>query len=273
MNYSNKMAIVVVTCDENTDVILEYLRYFDMNWSDCPYELIVATESASINNSKARVIQAGENARWTKRAILGINSTSCPYILLTMDDGFIAEKVDTNEVEEILSFIKEHKIKYYRNPKRVYNFKKNPVFSDRNDAYRIRKNQIYGVNFGHNIWDRDIILELLGDGSKSAWQIEEYFNELALDSEAGYYDDYVSDKNNFLHIVETVSHGKWMPKEIKKLEKLGIPVNKGSRGVLPMSDSIKRFCVDIAYHIVPSKYRKGIKKRLSKIGVKFVINN
>ena len=273
MKYRQDMAIVIVSCDAYLDVMKEYMRYFKMNWPDCPYELIVVTETLNLKDDRVYCITAGNDIPWTKRAILGINSTNCPYILMSMDDGFLSEKVNTEEVVEIVDFIKNNSIKYYRNPKRKYKCKKNPVFASRNNVYKIRKNEIYGIDFGHNIWERNTILSLLGDGTKSAWQIEEYLNEIALNSEPGYYEDMVSDKNNFLHIIETVSGGKWMPTEINRLKNLGIPVNIGKRGVLPKSDSVRRKIHQIASSVVPPKQRKNVKRVLSKLGYKFVTKN
>lgn len=273
MNYNKDMAIVIITCDAYMDVMKEYMRYFHMNWEDCPFELIVVTEDVAIDDERITCITAGKGTTWTQRAIIGIEKVDCPYIFMTMDDGFISKRVDTDKVLGILEFIKENGIKYYRNPKRVYKCKKNPVFEERPNVYKIRKDEVYGIDFGHNIWEKGKIRELLGDGSRSAWQIEEYLNDIALNSETGYYDDIVSDKENFLSIVETVSGGKWMPKEIKKLEELGVPVKLGEREILPKSDGHRRFLHGIAYKIVPQKQRKNVKKFFSFFGYKFVTKN
>ncbi len=273
MNMNQDMSIVIITCDAYIDVMQEYMRYFRMNWKDCPFELIVVTEDVDINDERARCITAGKGTEWTQRAIIGIEAASTPYVLMSMDDGFISEPVDTDDVLGIIQFLKDNHIKYYRNPKRKYDYKDNPVFDDNANVYKIKKNLVYGIDFGHNIWEKNTIRELLGDGSRSAWQIEEYLNEIALNSEPGYYDDYVSDKRNFLNIVETVSGGKWMPKEIKKLELLGIPANLGNRGILPWTDTFRRNLHAIAYKIVPQKHRKAVKKVFSKLGYKFVTKN
>lgn len=273
MKFNHDMAIVIVTCDSYIDVIHEYLRYFNMNWKDCPFELIIVGETIDVNDKQARCILTCKGMEWAKRAIVGIESTTCPYILLSMDDGYISKKVNNLNILDILSFMKTKSIKYYRNPKRTYEFKNNPTFPERENTYKIRKNEVYGIDFGHNIWERNTIRKLLGDGTKNAWQIEEYLNEVALNSNPGYYDDFVSDKTNFLHIIETVSGGKWMPTEIKKLEKLGIPVNLGNRDILPISDTIRRKIHHIACKIVPQRNRKAVKKFFTKLGYKFVTKN
>lgn len=273
MDFNREMAIVIITCDAYADVMKEYLRYFKMNWPDCPFELIVVTETTGLDDDRAMFIKAGKETQWTQRAIIGIDSTNCPYIFMSMDDGFISDKVDTNEVLNILGFMKKHDIKYYRNPKRKYEHRNNPVFPDRQSAYKIRKNEVYGIDFGHNIWKKEKIRELLGDGSRNAWQIEEYLNEIALNSEHGYYDDIVSDRDNFLNIIETVSGGKWMPVEIKRLEALGHPVNLGNRGILPKSDTYRRKLHGFANRLVPAKHRKTVKKIVGKLGYKFVTKN
>ncbi len=43
--YNQEMAIIIPACDKYLDIFAEYMRYFRMNWPDCPFEIILVTET------------------------------------------------------------------------------------------------------------------------------------------------------------------------------------------------------------------------------------
>lgn len=273
MQYNKDLAILIPACDAYLDVFSEYMRYFRLNWPDCPFELILITETKEVHDERVTSITTSDKTEWAGRILAGAEATECQYLLTSIEDGFISERVNTDEVLSILEFMKRAGIQYYRNPKRDIKKVKNPICKEYPNAYKIRKNQIYGVNMGYVIWDRKKLIEVFGDGEKNAWQIEEHLNEIALNSDDGYYDEIVSDKHNFLHVIETVSGGKWMPTEIRRLEALGLPVNLGNRGVLPKADIYRRRLHWIANRIVMPEHRKKVKRLFSALGYRFVTKN
>lgn len=271
--YSEDLAIIIPPNDGYLDVFSEYMRYFKMNWPDCPFELILVTQEQYYEDNRVTCITTSADTQWSGRLLAGLAHTKCKYIFSSVEDGFISKRVDTDEVLRVLEFIKKHDIQYYRNPKKEVTNSKDPVFPDNSNIYKIRKNEIYGVNLGYVIWNREKLLEVFGDGKKNAWQIEEYFNEIALHSEYGYYEDMVSDKRNLLNIIETVAGGKWLRQELKMFDQLGIPVNKGNRTVQPITDVYRRRLHSLAYKVIPGRGRKKIKEFFSLLGYKFVTKN
>ncbi len=271
--YNQEMAIVIPACDKYLDIFAEYMRYFRMNWSDCPFEIILVTETKCYKDSRVTSYTTTENTAWTGRVLEGLKHTDCRYILTTIEDGFISEKVKNKDIFQILAFMRKHNIQYYRNPKFGHKRTKENSFQDFRHACKIKKNEVYSRSLGIDIWDRQALIELFGDGSKSAWDIEDYFLQYSLKAENGYFEDWVSDDRNFLHIIETVSGGKWMRSELKRFERLGIPVNTKDRAIMPITDYYRRRLHAIANRIVPKKFRKPVKTFFSKIGFKFASKN
>ena len=271
--YNEKLAIIIPACDKYLDIFSEYMRYFRINWIDCPFEIILVTEVKYYNDPRVTSLITSTTTNWTGRVLEGIKHTKCKYILTTIEDGFISKKVNTEDVFDILNFMEHNNIVYYRNPKTGHIKTKGNSFKDFEYACKIEKDGIYSRTLGIDIWNRDALIDLFGDGTKTAWDVENYFLEYAANSLPGYFDDWVSDSRNFLNVIETVSKGKWIPSAIIEFKKLKIPINIGNRGILPYSDTIRRNIHKIMNYIVPKKYRKSTKSILSRFGFKFASKN
>lgn len=273
MSYDNKLAIVIPAYDGNLDIFKEYLRYFKIFWEDCPFELILVTQDTRYTDERVTSLTTNKEALWTARVLKALEYTKCKYILTSIEDAFISKKINTDYIYMILDFMEKNHIKYYRNPKNGHKKTRKNSFNDFDNACKIRKDIVYSRSLGIDIWERDTLLQLFADGTKNAWQIEEYFLEQAYSEKKGYFDDWVSDKDNFLNVIETVNKGKWIPSAIKKFKKIGYPIDLGNRKVMPLSEVFKlnfRFWIG---KVIPIKFRKKIKKILTKFGFKFAINN
>ena len=267
--YNNRMAIIIPACDAYLDIFAEYVRYFKKNWSDCPFELILVSETKHFDDERVTSLIAGNEVNWTGRVLLGVNHCDCPYIMTMMEDQFISATVNTDDILAAIDFMEKHHIQYYRNPKHGHKQTKNNKFEDYEYACKLEKSGTYSRTLGIDIWERNSLIELFGDGMKSAWDIEKRFLEYSKEGHKGYFDTWVSDKRNFLHIIETVSGGKWMVDAIKRFEELGDPVHLGTRQMHEMSDYRRRKLHSIMNRIVPTKLRKPVKKIATKFGFKF----
>ena len=266
-----RMTIAVISCDNYQDVVGYYLDFVSKNWSDCPFDIVVATEELDLHSEIAKTLRCGTNTTWTKRAIDAINSCESKYILLTVDDLYMSEKVDSEEFIKILDFMDSHSITYYRIPWHLANNKRYKTHPDNSNVNMIPKNMPYGRSIGSSIWERNELLELLGDGSMSAWELEEFFSrEAAQNIGGGYYEHYVADKRYLLHSIQMVSQGKWEVDSVKRLHELGYDIDTSKRGFLSSKVYLRRKVIGTLGTICPVKFRKPIKKMLSKLGVKFV---
>ena len=267
--YSDEMAIILPACDRYLDVVAEYVRYLKMNWNDCPFEVILVTETKKYNDDRISSYTTSETTQWTGRVLEGLKHTTCPYVLVMIEDAFFSKTVNNQIVFDILDFMKKKGIKYYRNPKNGHTRTNDNSFTDFEYACKIEKSGVYNRSLGIDIWDRNALKLFFGDGTMSAWDVEQVFLADAVKGEKGYFEDWVSDTRNFLNVIETVSGGKWMRQPIKQFEKLGIPVNLGEREMHSRTDSIKRRIHRIANIIVPQKLRAPVKAFFSKFGYKF----
>lgn len=266
---NKQMSIVVVGCDAYSDIAEYYLQFLRKNWPDCPFRVLIATESHNFSDGEVANVLCGKESTWTGRAIQAIISTDSPYILLTVDDIFMSDKVDTNEFLNILRFMEEEKIKYYRIPVFRTTKKYEQTYPGNSNAEMIPTNKPYAVSIGTAIWDRTEILRILGDGSKSAWDLENDFSEMSLRGNGDYIEKYVSDKRFLLHSVHMVKAGKWIGKAAKIMEEKGYDIDYSKRGFIPKSLAFKYDMYAFGSKICPPFMRRGVKKFLSGLGFKF----
>ena len=267
--YNRDMAIILPACDRYLDIVSEYMRYLRLNWIDCPFEIILVTETQPYDDPRVSSYTTSKTTEWTGRVLEGLKHTDCKYALVMIEDAFFSQKVNNQDVYDILDFMKKHDVKYYRNPKKSHIKTKENTFEDFDYACKIKKNAVYARSLGIDIWDRDALFETFGDGTMSAWDVENYFLESSMKETEGYYDDWVSDTRNFLHVIETVAGGKWIRKAIKDFNDLGTPVNLGERKFNPITDEYRRRIHGFDNKIVPKEKRASVKRFLGKFGFKF----
>lgn len=268
-----ELSIVVVSCDSYKDIVNQYIKFFQTNWTDCKYPIYVAMEDLTIDNNSVISVKCGSESTWTERAIKAIKLAESQLILLSVDDLFISEKVDSESFCEIIEFIKQHNIKYYRIPVFKPSGKTKKLYLDSKNVEMIESNKRYNVSIGTAIWDRNELLRILGDGTMSAWDLENYFINRAEKAKPGYLDGYVSDSRLLLHSVHMIKSGKWIPSGVKEMQSKGNEIDLGDREFISFSDRLKlnKVYTWCSLHF-PTNLRNLVKKIMRKMGFKFASN-
>ena len=88
-----------MSCDKNKDLFKPFYLCMEKYWQDHP-EIIYCTET--IDNPYYKTIKKNYDiSRWTKRVRETIQEIDSDYIMLTIDDLFIREKVDTQRLNNL----------------------------------------------------------------------------------------------------------------------------------------------------------------------------
>jgi hypothetical protein len=270
MEHNERMSIVIVSCDAYKDIVKDYIYYLRLNWPGCENRVLVALEESSIDEVKIDSISCGANTTWTQRAITAIRKANTPYILLSVDDLFISKHVNNQDIVKALDFMDQEEIKYYRIPVFKIIDKSVPTYPGNKNTELIPRNKRYNVSIGTAIWRTSELLRILGGGTMSAWDLENYFLEQTFKGEPGYIDKYVSDKRFLLHSIHMIKSGKWIPSSIKRMSKLGYNVDYKSRGYISFKDRLR---INKIYSWASRKFpywlRRVVKTIMSKFGFKF----
>ena len=97
----------------------------------------------------------------------------------------------------------------------------------------IPKHLKYGIDTAAAIWNKDYLLNKIGEGDYSAWEFEiNMCNEAA--SEKGYDGFILVDEQMSFNItpIPVVIQGKYYPKAIKDFHKRGYDINVGERLIM-----------------------------------------
>lgn len=112
---SNKLTIVVNSCDAYSDVWDLFFEAFRVQWPQCPYNIVLNSQKLqySYKDLPVRVHNYsklfGKKDKWGKRYRETLRSIDTPYVLTFLDDFVLTEAVKNPElIEEIIGFMESN---------------------------------------------------------------------------------------------------------------------------------------------------------------------
>ena len=103
---SKNLTIIVNTCDDYSDVLSIFFKSFEKWWPDCPYPIVINTESkqySSLYPATTYTYQLNSNKDdWGGRLLSTLSQIKTDFVLMTYDDYILEDKV---EIEKIIIFI------------------------------------------------------------------------------------------------------------------------------------------------------------------------
>lgn len=264
---NNRLSIYVSSPDSYSDVFDVYLRCFRKFWRDCPYEFILTTNSHRYDGIKC-ICNNNPGDSWVERTIAAYPLITSKYILMMCDDILINGKVENEKIESILNYMDENDIKFCRlNP-----VKQGKVITEIPYLNKVSKQMPYAINLQVGIFRMDYFKELLGDGSQSAWDIENRLNTISSESEDCLYRYVVSVNSIVIPFIHGIFKGKWYRRAISYI-KDEYPDYQFMRPALPISTELKNYAIGLIQYNLSPGFRRRIKTIAKKIGFKFASRN
>lgn len=260
----NRLSIYVSSPDSYADVFEIFLKGFHKYWSDCPYEFILATNTNSYEGITC-ICNNKQEDTWVERTLAVLPDIKTKYVLLMCDDIIISGKVDNAIIEQLLDYMDDNDIRYCRlGPlpigSKIESF---PLLR------KVNKQTPYAINLQIGIFRKDLFVELLGDGSLSAWGIENFINEQAAVAGEEDFKDVLAVSNYVVPYIHGVYKGKWKRKAVSDLTKMGL-YKSNDRPIVSFGQEVKISVTDwIQWRIKPS-HRRRLKRFLCKVGGRFV---
>lgn len=267
--YEFDMAIVVVSYDGYSDLWDDYFNLLNKYWNDREYPVYLANNTKKIKYKNVFYINCGEHSQWSTRTRIAIENINASYICLLLEDFFTSSKVNNNTIKEIVEFIKNNNIKYYKlnsfSRIRTNNYK------DKEYLHIIPENLDYGISLQPAIWERNFLLELLGSEDYNAWKFESNrIKESSIGTNMP-LKGCLFDSRNVLEICHGVVQGKYLPPAYKLFKDNNYYLNISERTVMTKKEYYLYKLKSIGKEIIPRKQKRIIKNILRKIGFKFVI--
>ena len=244
----------------------------DKYWADCNFQWYLVTES--VVYKRPGVITLNSEGNWSTRYRNAVKSVDAKYICSYLDDYFITDKIDNDRINQLVGFMEEHKVSYLNMDDGFDHIQKTPNLSVYADGFLvIPKHIAYGVDTAGAIWDREYLLEKLGEGDYSAWQFElDRCNEAK--TEEGLTGKLLLDQKQSLNIskIPVIIQGAYYPPAVRFFKKKGYNIDCHDRRVMSQWDV---FVYWLKRHCSRSKFGRWFMKWVgSKVfGLEFVSKN
>lgn len=107
---AERCVVVVNSCDAYADVWPLFFAAFKDRWPDCPFPLVVNTESLDATASGLRVSSHvmspdKRSSPWGARLLSTLKDQSCEYVLMLFDDFVLEEPVDSKAINQCLEWM------------------------------------------------------------------------------------------------------------------------------------------------------------------------
>lgn len=266
--YSNDMAVLIVSYDGYSDLWDDFFNLLNLNWSDRAYPTYLANNTKPANYDGVEVINCGENAQWSTRTRFALSQIKEPYVCLLLEDYFIGQPVDGELIKNALDLLKNDRLKYYK----LNSFSKISTDSYKGLDYLkvIPKNLEYGISLQAAIWDKKYLIDLIGSGDYNAWKFEvDRIRETNTDTESPII-GCVYDNRNILNICHGVAQGKFLPPAIRYFKRRNYLINTSKRTVMSKREYLYYNLKGKGKFLIPKKLRSNVKQILNRFGFKFI---
>lgn len=100
--------ILVNSCDLYEDSWYPFLKLLQINWPDCPYDVVLNTETKKYDCPfmNVKTINTGTDLSWTARLRYALSQIDTEYVLFFLEDFFLQSPVKTEAFEKALEIIK-----------------------------------------------------------------------------------------------------------------------------------------------------------------------
>lgn len=253
VNDMKKATILVNSCDSYEDAWYPFFTLLDKYWPDCPYDIVLNTESKdfegnlkNLNISSFNLYNQGQTVPYGRRIREHLKRIKTDYVITLMDDFFVRSPVNTSLIRQVIEWMDSdpqiasfclishddrHSCRYGWKEMKYDGFNLRPRFTDHN------------YDMQASIWRTDILYRSWKD-YMSPWEWESVGNYRSFDDGFKYYD---LDKDmafpiNYLDYQKEewsgIRKGKWVAETVCDLFKEnGIVIDYSIRGFFNASDT------------------------------------
>ena len=237
--------VVVGSCDKYADLLGPFIALFRKFWPDCPFEVVLVTETDPHIEGFDRLVLTGVGKPWCTMLSEALERITTDFVLLLMDDYLLESRVDTSNILHRLDEAKRFGAASIRlNP--------NPPGRKSvagTDLLEMPKNVAYCVTCQASIWRHDFLLGLARQ-NKSAWELERR-GSFQVGNEPRPL--LVAPTKEF-PFIDAVHKGHWEKFGVKCLADNGITYDFSKRGLPPLKVRIIEGLKAFIFAVVPNNW-------------------
>ena len=195
-------AILVVSCDDYSDLWGPFFHIFTRNWPDCPYPVFLGANHKEFEAAFVKTIRVGDDRSWGENLLLMLEQMNSRWVLMFLDDFFLTRRVNTEEVEDMVTTAEGNGLGCLR-------LRPSPPPSRRLLQFEniglLRKGDDYRVSTQVAIWDADVLRQLARP-EFSVWDFEIYGTLLSEQVNREFWGVY----EPVIHYQHAVERGRWI---------------------------------------------------------------
>ena len=245
---SKDCTVVVGSCDKYADLLGPFITLFRKFWPDCPFEVVLVTESDPHVEGFDRTITCGSGMNWASRMEMALGDISTPVVLMLCDDYYLASSVGT---ENLLVRLGQMRALNAVNMRLI----PNPAPQGGNSKsanyglFEYRKNTAYCIATQAGFWDREFLKELLR-GKSSIWEFERYGSFEV----GGELRPLLVTPTKEFPFIDAVHKGHWEKFGVKCLADNGIDFDFSKRGLPPFKTRVVEGLKALVFAIIPNNW-------------------
>ena len=181
MAMENKYSIIISTCDKFSDLWDAHVLLLNQNWADRNAETFLVTDKPTNRTfENITVVAAGKGAEITERLKAVMPLIKTEYILFTLDDYFLTEKINTGAIADDIGVMKKHELDYLRLCVMTKKSLKNRKAEELEHGIFLLDNNAgdYIISLYPGIWRKDFMEKTLAK-TLNAWQYEVALTNMA----------------------------------------------------------------------------------------------
>lgn len=261
----NNFSIIISTCDKFSDLWDAHILLLNQNWADRNVETFLVTDKPTDRTfENITVVAAGEGTEITERLRVVMPLIQTKYVLFTLDDYFLTEKISTKAIRDDLDIMKVNNLDYLRlDVMSKKNLKNRKAVEIAPQIYLMDNwAREYLVSLYTGIWKKSFMEQTLGK-TLNAWQYEVALTNMARVINARCA---VSCRHEF-PILDVIRKGKVLTRARAYFEKN--PIYNGTRDTMKRKDEISLEIRTWLRVWLPLPLFKALKAVMRRLGYTF----
>jgi hypothetical protein len=212
----SRVAVVIPSCDEYSDLWASQISSLRLRWSACPFEICLISNYVRCAERGISAITVGVDRGWAANLMKGLAAVPSDYVLLFLDDLYLTKDVDNEKLTQIIRCAVACDWEYLRlNPTPP------PPTLSSAGAFavgRIPAGDHYRASTVLTLWKKSVLLDVLNP-HENAWQFE-IFGSQRTDK----YEEWFACSSWNLPYDNLVVKGKVDPRALRRIKSSGIEV-------------------------------------------------
>lgn len=246
------VAVLVVSCDNYSDLWQPFFSLMQRFWGDCPYPVYLLTNHLQPEFEGVGILRVGDDISWSDNLRTAVEQLPHSHVFLMLEDLMLTAAINTPQVERVFQWALKNDVNYVRmNP---------TIRADKpyNELVGVvSKGTIYRASVVMPLFKKSLLLQMLKKG-ENAWEFEYYGTERS-DSYDGFYATHYDYFPNMNTIIKRV----WEYDAARYISDLGVDIDFSKRRVMNTKERIiwkLKLLRTSLFHLVPPPLRRTIKE-------------